>query len=55
MHVIIIYSLQCTGSNTEDDENDDAYVELGGVTSVDLISFAYQITSGMVRGSYDYI
>ena len=41
--------LQYTGTNTEDDERDDAYVELGDVSPVDLISFAYQITSGMVR------
>ena len=43
------YDTQCTGSNTEEDNNDDAYIELGNVSSVDLVSFAYQITSGMVN------
>ena len=37
---------QFTGSNT--DEDADTYIELGNVSSVDLISFAYQIASGMV-------
>ncbi len=37
---------QFTHSNTEEDT--DAYIELGNVSSVDLISFAYQIASGMV-------
>ena len=37
---------QFTGSSTKEDH--DAYVELGNVSSVDLISFAYQIASGMV-------
>ena len=38
--------MQFTGSSTKEDH--DAYVELGNVSSVDLISFAYQIASGMV-------
>ena len=29
-------------------ERTDTYVELGELESVDLVSFAYQITSGMV-------
>ena len=37
---------QFTGSDTEEDH--DAYADLGNVSSVDLISFAYQIASGMV-------
>ena len=38
--------MQFTGSGTKEDHN--IYAELGNVSSVDLISFAYQIASGMV-------
>ena len=31
------------------DDEEDAYLELGNVSPVDLISFAYQIASGMVK------
>ena len=37
-----------SGNITEDDEANAAYLEFGDVSSVDLIDFAYQITSGMV-------
>jgi hypothetical protein len=45
----MLNDMQFTGSNTKEDH--DAYAELGNVSSVDLISFAYQIASGMVQYS----
>ena len=41
-------SIQYTNTGTEEDAENDAYLELGNVSSVDLVSFAYQIASGMV-------
>ena len=32
----------------DDDSSDTAYTELGNVSPADLMSFAYQIASGMV-------
>ncbi len=41
--------MQYTGSNTgEESTSSDAYTDLGNVSPMDLISFAYQIASGMV-------
>ena len=37
---------QFSGNNDEDES--DTYLELGNVVSIDLISFAYQVASGMV-------
>ena len=42
-----IPELQITGSNTKED--DEAYIELGNILTMNLISFAYQISSGMVK------
>ena len=36
-------------SNNDEDFEEDAYLDLGNVSPVDLISFAYQIASGMVK------
>ena len=44
-----VHVMQFTGSSTKEDH--DVYAELGNVSSVDLISFAYQIASGMVWSS----
>ena len=41
--------MQYTGSRTEGESDSDAYIELGNVSPMDLISFAYQIASGMVN------
>ena len=41
--------MQYTNSGTDEDAANDAYIQLGNVSSVDLVSFAYQIASGMVR------
>ena len=38
---------QYTGNQLEGEDN--PYLELGNISSNDLISFAYQIASGMVR------
>lgn len=38
---------QYTGFQFEGEDN--PYLELGNISPVDLISFAYQIASGMVR------
>ena len=38
--------IQFSGNTTEDEA--DSYIELGSVVPVDLISFAYQVASGMV-------
>ena len=43
--------MQYTGSRTEGESDSDAYIELGNVSPMDLISFAYQIASGMVNRS----
>ena len=43
--------MQYTGSRTEEDAGSDAYTELGNVSPMDLLSFAYQIASGMVNRS----
>ena len=34
-----------------DSEGDDSYIDLGNVAPMDLISFAYQIASGMVESN----
>ena len=49
--IVLFYnsSMQYTNSGTDEDADNDAYVQLGNVSSVDLVSFAYQIASGMVR------
>ena len=49
MSVLSFLQLQCTETNTEEDDENDAYLELGNVSPVDLISFSYQIASGMVN------
>ena len=41
--------MQYTGSNLGEESSSDAYNELGDVSPMDLISFAYQIASGMVH------
>ena len=41
--------MQYTNCGTDEDAVNDAYIQLGNVSSVDLVSFAYQIASGMVR------
>ena len=43
--------MQYAGSRTDDLEDavSDAYTELGNVSPGDLVSFAYQIASGMVH------
>ena len=41
--------IQYTGSRTGEDAGNDAYTELGNVSPMDLLSFAYQIASGMVN------
>ena len=47
-YMYLFHQHQCSGSNTEEDAVNDAYIQLGNVSSVDLVSFAYQIASGMV-------
>ena len=40
--------LQYTGSRSGEESSSDAYTDLGNLSPMDLISFAYQIASGMV-------
>ena len=41
---------EITGCDTKED--DDAYIELGSISSMDLISVAYQISSAIVNLHY---